>query len=348
MKRKTRPGIIGGMFGLEETSDPIEAKPSFLNSKVILPLSNASSGISLLIRLLSPAHVWLPSYLCDSMIDAVDKSIATIKFYEVNYNLALPSFEWMEGIQPKDLVVLIDYFGFSCDASCIARAKEQGAWVLEDACQALLSRETGLFSDFVLYSPRKYLGVPDGGILASNHEIASDTIRLQNPPAEWWLKAFSAAVLRREFDLYDGDRRWFELFQETEDEAPIGPYAMSELSWMLLQHSFDYSMIAHKRVENYQLLANKLNHLALFPSLPPEVVPLGFPIRVKNRDRVRHALFDRKIYAPVHWSIEGIVPGKFKDSHRLAGDIMTLPCDQRYDSRDMKRMVRCVSEVVKW
>jgi dTDP-4-amino-4,6-dideoxygalactose transaminase len=347
MKRKTRPRIVGGMFGLEETSGPIDAKPPFLNSKVSFLLTNASSGIAFLIRLLSPAQVWLPSYLCDSMIDAVDKSIATVKFYEVDYNLALPSFEWTDGIRPNDLVVLIDYFGFSCNASCIARIKDQGAWVLEDACQSLLSREMGLFSDFVLYSPRKFLGVPDGGILASNHEIAFDTVKLQNPPTEWWLKAFSASVLRREFDLYDGNRRWFELFQETEDEAPIGPYAMSELSRMLLQHSFDYSMIAHKRVENYQLLADKLNHLALFPSLPPEVVPLGYPIRVKNRDRVRHALFDQKIYAPVHWAIEGIVPKKFKDSHRLAGDIMTLPCDQRYDSRDMKRMVRCVSEALK-
>jgi len=281
------------------------------------------------------------------MLKAASPFVSAVKFYEVNYDLVPSSLDWLDHIQPKDLVVLVDYFGFPCDPFCIKRAKEKGAWVLEDACQTLLSEDVGRFSDFVLYSPRKFLGIPDGGILSYNDEIAFDT-KLENPPAAWWLKAFFASVLRREFDLHGGSRRWFELFQETEIGGPIGPYAMSELSRILLQHCFDYLMIAQKRIENYQLLLNNLFELALFPSLPPKVVPLGFPIRVKNRDRVRQALFDHQIYPPVHWPIKGIVPEKFRDSHQLSDEIMTLPCDQRYNRRDMERMAQLVAEVLQW
>jgi len=338
---KNGPRIIGGMFGLGEISNPSSSTPHFLTEQAILFL-NASSGISLLIKMLSPPQVWMPSYLCDSMLRAVDQDITAIRFYEMNYDLTVPKLGWIQAVRPEDLVVLVDFFGFPLDKGCAIRAKKQGAWILEDACQALLSGEVGQFSDFVLYSPRKFLGVPDGGVLILNHKIEFDSIKLKSPPVDWWLTAFSAAVLRREFDLHGGSRHWSKLFQETETEFPIGPYAMSELSEMLLKHTFDFSTIAQRRIENYQLLADSLSNLALFPTLPNKVVPLGFPIRVKKRDSVRESLFDNEIYPPVHWPIQGIVPKRYKDSHRLSAKIMTLPCDQRYNIRDMERIAQVV------
>lgn len=343
MGNDTRPRIIGGMFGLQAAPDPNASYPLFLGNRSIC-LVNARSGIWLLVHHLSPRQVWCPSYLCHTILDAVKGSVANVRFYEVNYDLAIPSFEWLDHMHQGDLVILIDYFGFACDASCVIRAKERGAWVLEDASQALLSGNVGQSSDFILFSPRKFLGIPDGGILCINREVTFQGLDLETPPAEWWLRVFGASVLRREFDIHGGTRQWFETFQKTETESPIGSYAMSDLSRMLLLKNFDYSTIAQRRVRNYQFLASALSDSALFPDLSPEVVPLGFPIRVKNRDRVRRALFDREIYPPVHWPIQGIVPENFRDSHRLAADIMTLPCDQRYTQSDMERMAQLVSE----
>jgi dTDP-4-amino-4,6-dideoxygalactose transaminase len=342
MENRIEPEIIGGMFGLEEVLPNLNGcTPPFLKGRDIF-LANGRSGIWLLIELLSPSQVWMPSYLCGGMLPAVDQSATDVRFYEVDYDLAVPSLEWLDNVRPGDLVILIDYFGFPCDSSCAARAKEQGAWVLEDACQALLSGEVGQFSDFVVFSPRKFLGVPDGGVLILNRELDCQDIDLTPPPAEWWLKAFSASVLRREFDIHGGNRHWFKLFQEADSTGPIGYYAMSELSKALLRHSFDYSTIAQRRIDNYKFLTEVLGDIALFPSLSANIVPLGFPIRVKNRDRLRQMLLDHQIYPPVHWPIQGIVPRKFRDSHKLADEIMTLPCDQRYDRRDMKRMVSVI------
>ncbi len=339
------PRIIGGMFGLEQTGKLNQSTPYFLNNQALL-LLNASSGIWLLVKMLSPPQVWMPSYLCDSILKAVNHEMTGVRFYEVNYDLEVSSLDWLDEVRRNDLVVVIDYFGFPGDKQCADQAKKRGAWILEDACQALLSQHLGQVSDFILLSPRKFIGIPDGGILISNHDIKFDSFTLERPPAVWWLKALSASMLRREFDLHGGERAWFELFQDTETNFPIGSYAMSELSVMMLRHSFDFLMIAQKRVENYRVLANAIGDIALYPKLPAEAVPLGFPIRVKNRDRVRQALFENKIYPPVHWPIHDIVPEKFRDSHRLAEEMMTLPCDQRYDSRAMGRMAFYVRDVL--
>ncbi len=333
------PGLIGGVFGLEEGPDGAAAWPSFLKGSELL-LLNGRSGISLVIRLLSPTRVWMPSYLCEAMLKAVDpKGVA---FFAVDQDLCVSSTEWLDELRPGDLVVLIDYFGFPCDERCATRARERGAWVLEDACQALLSDGVGRCSDFVLFSPRKFLGIPDGGILRVNGKLDLAGVELERPPAAWWLKSFRASLLRREFDAHGGSRRWFELFQEAEAEAPCGAYAISELSEMLLKHAVNSAAIARRRIENYQYLADSLADMALFKALPPGVVPLGFPIRTNNRERVRQHLFDCEIYPALPWPLPGMVPEQFGDSHRLAAEIMTLPCDQRYARADMNRMAQAV------
>jgi hypothetical protein len=196
----------------------------------------------------------------------------------------------------------------------------------------------GGISDFVLFSLRKWIGVPDGGILRFPESLALGDISMETPTTTWWLKALQATVIRREFDDGLPTREWFNLFKEAEDGAPTGPYAMSQLARAIFEYSVDYSIIAQRRIDNFRALLERLVNYAVFPEIRPDVVPLGFPVRVGNRDAVRQALFDHQIYPPVHWQIDGVIPPKYEDSHRLARQIMTLPCDQRYGPKDMERM----------
>ena len=334
-------GIIGGMFGLEEAKRIDKCYPPFLNEHAKL-FANARSGLAYVIKQLSPSVVWLPSYLCVSVLEAVNKCMTEVKFYEVSYNLEIRALEWTGQVRKGDVVVFIDYFGCPYDVSLANRIKERGAWILEDACQALLSENNGHASDFILFSPRKFLAVPDGGIIGINCDVGMVDERLECAPVDWWLKAFNATVLRREFDLNGGDRRWFDLFQETDTNGPIGDYAISELSKVLLMNSFDYPTIAERRIENYQVLLERLKDIALIADISSKIVPLGFPIHLEMRDKLRQTLFEHEIYPPVHWHINGLVPIKYSDSHRLASKIMTLPCDQRYDSEDMERIADIV------
>jgi hypothetical protein len=304
--------MIGGMFGLVDLSKSEDQFPPFLEGRELF-LYNARSGINIVASLLKPQVIWMPSFLCDAMLKAVH--FFNVQFYDVDSYLQVPG-KWLDYVQRDDLVVFIDYFGFPFDPDLATYVKQRGGWVLEDACQALHSSHVGKFSDFVLFSPRKFLSVPDGGILRYNVMVDFSANSLKDPPS-------------------------------IDNNSPVGPYTMSTLSKILLERSFDYSSICKKRIENYRVLNNYLSQFALFPNVPEDVVPLGYPIRLENRDYVRKMLFNNNIYPPVHWPIKNIVPEKFVESHRLADTILTLVCDQRYNPTDMKRTAEIVLQYAK-
>lgn len=330
------PKLIGGMFGIEDLPAKGECPVPFLEGRTCLMLSSARSGIKLLIDLLKPHQVWMPSYLCRAMTDAAAAPQAQLLFYEMDARLSIVDDGWLEQVRPGDLVVCIDYFGFPAPGNYMQAAKDKGALVLEDACQALLSPCSSV-ADFVLYSPRKFVGVPDGGILVFKKSDVAGSIRLHSGAERWIQASLRAGELRTEFDRAGADNGWFELFRQAESMVPVEAFAMSETAKERLSH-YNYENIAEQRRQNYFELVRQLGSMALCPELPDAVVPLGFPLTVNNRGRIFSILYERKIYPPIHWPIEGIVPPQFRASHKLASEIMTLPCDQRYDSADMVRM----------
>lgn len=335
------PQIVGGVFGLSAEQFCSTLVP-FLRADDLL-LANARSGLSVLLEELRPPCVWLPSFLCPVLL-TVAKSRTAVQWYDVGGNLYPSESNWSDGIADGDLVVVIDHFGFRNSAELFDRLRQRGAIIVEDACQALLTAGTGEGADYVLFSPRKFVGIPDGGVLSSRRLRELPNVTLHNSPRDWWETARDAVTHRAAFDEVGGDRGWFDYFQQSEAEAPIGRFAISELSHNLLSDCFDYTEIAARRRENYATILDRLEEFAVLPLLDSTVVPLGFPVRMRNRDEVRRHLFSHNIFPPVHWAIEGVVPERFAASHRLSAEIMTLPCDQRYDTETMSRMADLVLE----
>lgn len=330
--------IIGGGFGLEQGRPKSPQMPAFLTEPCLL-LATARSAFALLEESLRPRQVWLPSYLCSAMVEPFPAERPRIRFYAVDGRLRPDDDSWLREIRPGDLAVFIDYFGFTGWGEHGGEARRAGAWVVEDACQALLNDGFSEHAHYVVASPRKFVGVPDGGLLLARKGAELPGCELPPPSPAWWLDALAATQLRAEFDRHGGGRAWFPLFQKTDAMSPCQPMRMSELSALLLHHRIDYEEITRRRRENYRFLASELADVAIFPDLGPGVVPLGFPVRIRDRDRLRQALFDAEIYPAVHWPIAGVVPAEFETSHRLAGEIMTLPCDQRYARSDMERIL---------
>ena len=341
----SRPRIMGGMFGFPETLDGAG------HSTLPFPMDNAASlangrcALLVLIGLLKPRRVWLPAYLCPSIIAAVERSGVPIRYFATDYDLQVVPGA-LSDAGPGDLVDIIDYFGFPADRALMQQVRDAGAWLLEDACQGMLTRGVGRTADFMLFTPRKFVGIPDAGILISNRDdVDLRHVNLEPPPPHWWMLTFSAAILRREFDLYGGDKLWFTQYQALEEDMPLGPFAMSDMSRMLLTSAFDYADISRKRIDNYAILAEALADLALYPNRSDDVVPLGFPVRLANRDEVRSVLYAHDIYPPVHWPFPGILPDEFTESYRLQRNIMMLPCDQRCGPDDMRRMIDLIRPI---
>jgi hypothetical protein len=326
--------VVGGVFALEPPADT--PSPPVLLAAGPLMLASGRAALAVALAGLAPRRVWLPAYVCESVLDGVGPG-PELRFYPVGESLTASD---VEGASPGDVVILVDYFGWPSPPGLVASLRAAGAVVVEDACQALLSAGVGIEADAWIASPRKFVGVPDGGLLWPVPEGA--TAEAGPPPGNWWVQALEACVARRAFDQGGGDRAWFATFREAEAGVPTAPHAMSELTRVVLSHAIDARAIAAQRRSNYECLYAELADLSLMGSLPDEVVPLGFPICVSDRDRIRSALFERNVFPPVHWPVPDAVPREFVAERRLAARVMTLPCDQRYDEDDMMRVAQMV------
>lgn len=309
--------------------------PAFLCENPFL-IFNARSGIKLVIDQLKPARVWLPSYLCPSILSAINLEFSVIKFYPVGKDLMVVSDAFLSDLRPDDLFLCIDYFGFPFENHLLKQVKQHGCTLLRDCSQALFfDFQNDQLCDFHLFSPRKFLGVPDGGILHAKTKLNFQSCPLSPSDEETFAEMFQAVIFRRDFDQFGGNHDWFGYFQRGESRFEPSDSPMSELSQILLKNGFDYDFIRAQRKQNYMILAERLRQLALFPLLPEDVVPLGFPIVIPERDVVRERLFKKEIYPPIHWDILNDVPVEFVESRELCRQIMTLPCDQRYGEDDM-------------
>lgn len=288
-----------------------------------------------------PRVAWLPSYLCGSLQTPFLQSGVAIRYYGIDQHLQVAETSWIGEVRAGDLVLVIHYFGVPHRNFPIDWVKARGALLVEDASQALFLPQQFPESTCILYSPRKFLGVPDSGILVSHGETGIESSLLQEPPRNWWRAAVAMSLKRRDFDISGQPNAWYSIFRRVEAELPVGLYRASDLSRVLVAN-LDYDAIRQRRRANYDRLLLVLGDYAIFPELGPDVVPCGFPVRVDRgrRDRVASHLHARQIFVPVHWPIERIVPAAFHASHELALSCVTLINDQRCVPEDMDRQAR--------
>ena len=62
-----------------------------------------------------------------------------------------------------------------------------------------------------------------------------------------------------------------------------------------------------------------------FDTLPPGVCPLGFPIKVKNRDWLKARLQQEGVHLKIYWHLPAAVGKEFGNSHELSRQMATLP-----------------------
>jgi hypothetical protein len=122
-------------------------------------------------RGLAAPRVFVPAYYCESALGPLRRSAGQLVFYPVTPEMT-PDWDGVarlaRGGEPH-LFVLAHYFGTENAAAAETEgfARRHGALVLEDAAHILEPvGGIGRYGDFVCYSPRKYLNVPDGAVVS--------------------------------------------------------------------------------------------------------------------------------------------------------------------------------------
>ena len=335
---------IGGFF--ERHPPGAQAGPSVLDAwtggRPYAAFVNARSAFAALAGAFPEAMVWLPAFLCRDLVQPAYAE--RIRFYPV-----------LEGFEPDlapviaearagDLVLVAAYFGLPISAK--ARRALQGRpdlRVVEDCAQALdPGPDAG--AAWRLFSPRKLLGVADGGVLVARDASTAlpQPSGVANGEALW-----AAPSLRAADPAGRNNAEWHAANQAKEAAMAATSEAMTDASAEILSRTSRDSL-AGPRMANWLGLDGRLRAWSALPAEPASP-PLGHVLRLApaERDRVLKGLHAARIFAAVHWPAIAGPAEDFPRETQWTRELITLPCDHRYGAAEMARIADAVEALLR-
>lgn len=321
MKDHTTP--IGGFIGLETAGAPgrqYHETPA---------LSTGRACLRHILQHIKPDKVWLPFYVCDTVLQPLHELGIAYHFYRLDEALEIQDETCLQA--DSDLILYVNYFGIKRDYIAQLAARFGSRLVVDDTQAFFRKGSPGLWS---FNSARKFFGVPDGAYLYMPDGAPLPTFPGATPDYQHLINRIS------------GDPQTaYQQFLAYEESLDSQPRAISSTSEELLA-GLDYSVIAQRRRQNFMQLQKALNTFnRLNTELSPHDVPLYYPLLTELP--LRERLIERRVFVPQLWP--EILTRKDQNhvwERHLASNLSPLPLDQRYDVDDMNRIITEVSELL--
>lgn len=333
-----RSRVIGGEYEL--TSVPEKA---MLTGEYYKYASGRAALYHILMsNKLTTFKVWLPDWLCESMIDAVSKTGINYGFYRLGSDLRMDVDEFVEENKPiseNDAIVLVNYFGLVDVEQTIhqLRNKKVFSLIIEDDVQALFSfmDDKPHTADYRFTSLRKSIAAPDGGLVRTKHPIP--VANKENTFAPVKLKG---ALIKGSSNEDDPDEAYLECFEEGEELLEENYESMMSHESQNIFAVTNLEEVAQCRKRNAQYLIKELQAVGIEPLLPmkDDCVPLFVPVVINNRDDLRRTLRQQAIFCPVHWPLRDDMK-HLETGASMAEHELSLVIDQRYTLEDMQCMM---------
>lgn len=290
--------------------------------------------------------VWLPDWLCESMIDAVRKTGIAYGFYYLGSDLRMDVEQFVEEnklISENDTIVLVNYFGLVDVEQTIQQLRDKKVFsvIIEDDVQALFSflDDKSHAADYRFTSLRKSIAAFDGGLVWTKHPMP--VVSKKNTFAPVKLKG---ALIKGGSKESDPDEVYLKCLEEGEELIEENYESVMSCESQSVFAGTNMEEVAQSRRRNAQYLINELQTVGIDPLLPlkNDCVPLFVPIAINDRDDLRRTLRQHAIFCPVHWPLRDdmkhLEMGAFMAEHELS-----LIIDQRYTLEDMQ----CMMDVIK-
>lgn len=287
--------------------------------------NTARAAFYALLKTGKPDAVWMPRWICDAMLSPLHELNVPVRFYSLDEDLNpsaalnITSGEWL---------LYVNYFG-------LCEQQEQALLKRFNPAQLIFDRSQAFFAPpqrglATIYSPRKFFGVPDGGLLCSAIPVIQPERRTEEP------LPMTEHLMQR---LTLGAEAGFAAYQRAENALSTLPgTAMSALAIRLLE-GIDYPHVEQIRLRNFRYLHARLQHLNAMP-VPEEIpyAPLCYPF-LNRQKGLRESLYGARIYTATFWQDAAVRMAEDDYEQTLINSLLPLPVDQRYDQVDMETMV---------
>ncbi len=318
---------IGGYFGWEfpETYNHFPHEEGRL-------FSNARSAIKAILTAIPKAtKVYLPYFTCDVVLNSMYDISLPYERYHIDENFHIID---APSLKENEYIIYTNYYGVQ-DSYCKELATVYGNQLIVDNAQAWFAPH--IAGTHSVFSIRKFVGVPDGGI------GISDRITDEQMTEYCQVEAYNrcaALLARADEDVPTG----YDQFQVLDHQwLSLDVQRISSLSKKIL-HTLDYKHILEKRRANYSILEKALGEKNQFKSPPINTFacPLVYPFLTSD-GRLRQHLIEHQIFVARYWPNVLQETGPSNLEYHLASNIMALPIDQRYNEEDMKSIIETIN-----
>ncbi len=292
-----------------------------------LYLNSARHALKYIIRAHNIKKVAVAYFTCPVIWQAIEEEGCEIIFFDVNKNME-PK---IEHISKNDFIICNNYFGIH--SKTIKQLAIHYPNLIIDNAQAFFSPAYGLAA---FYSPRKFFGLPDGGIaltaIKTEEQFETD---ISFERCTHLLKRHDLGASAAYSGYCDADNRL---------DTPVIKY-MSNLTQRMLA-GINYEHVKIRRKENFAHLHHHLSAMNdLCIDITEEDVPMAYPLLVEN-DNFKEILINKKIYVPTYWpQLEKRCPTN-SNAIFLKKNLIPLPLDQRYSYDDIAEMLKIVKPVL--
>ena len=312
---------IGGYFELE-----LPDRGRFLHDDGVL-LNSGRNALEYVLRALPEVkHIWLPYYTCDVVLEPVKKLKVPFTFYHINDKLEIES---PIELKTGEYLLYTNYFGIK-DIYVEYLAGEYGAHLIVDNAQAWYAEPIPGIS--TIYSPRKFVGIPDGGIAYCPYEI--DVMQFEQ---DYSYERFSHLLKR--IDL--GPTEGYQDFKKNSKVLAYNPIRRMSLLTERLLRSIDFEDIKNRRNANFVYLSSCLgdqNHFHISDSF---ACPMVYPF-FSDDDRLRDRLISNQVFVATYWSnVSEWTKGEIES--KLVNNLLPIPCDHRYGKQEIDQVINSLT-----
>ena len=310
---------IGGYLGLE-----LNSSKNRQCYESMLFLNSAIGCLLELFKILQPEKIFVPRYSCHTL-----KKLSTLncklEYYHVDENLKMCS---KYDIQKNQFILYTNYFGIN-DRNVNEVIGQYGKQnVIIDNSQSLFSSFDCLAN---IYSLRKTVGVPDGGIISSQYLRLNTKLKKDSTSSE----RFMHLLMRVDGRVEEG----LSFFRESEKSIGLQePKLMSDLTLSIFKQ-VDHFKIMKKRLKNFYFFKKNLDCKNKFIVTSKVASPICYPLHCDSN--LNSHLKKNLIFTPKYWPNLNEL-NDFENS--LVREFTFLPIDQTLEENDLNRMINTIKE----
>lgn len=317
---------IGGYFELELGTDP---KLNFDGARMF---QSARAAFCSILAEAKPKRVWAPRFICDAMLAPLYDTNTEISFYSLTEKMGVPK---TVNLHKDEWLLYVNYFGV-CDEQekCLLNQFDPENIIL-DHSQAFFSTNGNALA--CIDSPRKFFGLPDGGILRTKLDV----------PYPRSVDSGSMLRISHLLQRLNGSAQsgYGEFRRAEESLSSTGPLRMSRLTERLLR-SIDFERVKTRRNSNFSFLQRHLKCVNQFVlDLDMTDGPLCYPF-MNPRHGLREHLIKNRVFTATYWPEALNRVERDSLERKLIAECIPIPCDQRYDDTHMQHIVNLIYEGV--